>query len=48
MQHMPAQARELARRIEKLPTAVHREMHARGVMAIVRKLIHRQEATRLY
>ncbi|CAD6202461.1 unnamed protein product [Miscanthus lutarioriparius] len=46
--HMPAQARELARRIEKLPTAVHREMHARGVMAVVRKLIHRQEATRLY
>ncbi|XP_066323096.1 uncharacterized protein [Miscanthus floridulus] len=46
--HMPAQARELARRIEKLPTAVHREMHARGVMAVVRKLIHRPEATRLY
>ncbi|KAG0552385.1 hypothetical protein BDA96_01G503300 [Sorghum bicolor] len=46
--HMAAQARELARRIEKLPTAVHREMHARGVMVVVRKLIHRPEATRLY
>lgn len=48
MQHLPAQARDLARRIDKLPAAVHREMHARGVVAVVRKLIHRPQATRLY
>jgi hypothetical protein len=36
---MPAQAIELAQRIGRLPVAVHCDVHARGVMAAVRKLI---------
>ena len=41
MQHFPQEARLLARRIEGLPMAVQREMHARGVMRTVGKLNHR-------
>ncbi|PAN51104.1 hypothetical protein PAHAL_9G570300 [Panicum hallii] len=37
----PQEARLLARRIEGLPMAVQREMHARGVMRVVGKLNHR-------
>ncbi|XP_039827582.1 uncharacterized protein LOC120689360 [Panicum virgatum] len=39
--HFPQEARLLARRIEGLPMAVQREMHARGVMRAVGKLNHR-------
>uniref|UniRef100_K4AL73 PUM-HD domain-containing protein n=1 Tax=Setaria italica TaxID=4555 RepID=K4AL73_SETIT len=41
MQHFPQEARALARRIERLPAAVQREMHARAVMTVVNKLTHR-------
>ncbi|KAF8718080.1 hypothetical protein HU200_025558 [Digitaria exilis] len=39
--HFPKETRELARLIDKLPASVHREMHARGVMMVVNKLIHK-------
>jgi pumilio RNA-binding family len=48
VQPKPAHARGLARRIERLPTAVHREMHARRVMVEVRKTLQRPQAIRLY
>jgi cob(I)alamin adenosyltransferase len=41
MQHFPQEVRALARRIERLPAAVQREMHARAVMTVVNKLTHR-------
>jgi hypothetical protein len=37
IQHFPKESTALARRIEKLPAAVHRDMRAKGVMLIVRK-----------
>ncbi|CAN6290364.1 unnamed protein product [Urochloa humidicola] len=40
-QHFPQEARALARRIEKLPASVQREMHARRVMMVVNKLTHK-------
>ncbi|KAF8776166.1 hypothetical protein HU200_003857 [Digitaria exilis] len=39
--HFPKETRALARLIDKLPASVHREMHARGVMMVVNKLIHK-------
>ncbi|CAN6285354.1 unnamed protein product [Urochloa humidicola] len=40
-QHFTQEARALARRIEKLPASVQREMHARRVMMVVNKLTHK-------
>lgn len=37
MQDFPEETTALARRIEKLPAAVHREMHAQRVMRVVKK-----------
>ena len=42
MQYFPEQTTALARRIEKLPAAVQREMHAQRVMRVVKKLFPRQ------
>ncbi|XP_062208839.1 uncharacterized protein LOC133910462 [Phragmites australis] len=40
--YFPEQTTALARRIEKLPAAVQREMHAQRVMRVVKKLFPRQ------
>ncbi|CAN6301954.1 unnamed protein product [Urochloa humidicola] len=40
-QHFTQEARALARRMEKLPASVQREMHARRVMMVVNKLTHK-------
>ncbi|KAJ1298403.1 hypothetical protein BS78_01G450200 [Paspalum vaginatum] len=39
--HLPQEARMLARRIESIPEAAQSEMHARGVMAVVKKMCRR-------
>ncbi|WVZ55800.1 hypothetical protein U9M48_006416 [Paspalum notatum var. saurae] len=39
--YFPQEARELARRIESIPEAAQSEMHARGVMAVVKKMRRR-------
>jgi hypothetical protein len=42
MQHFPKESTALARRIEKLPAAVHRDMRAQRVMLIVRKQLSKK------
>jgi hypothetical protein len=42
MQHFPKESTALARRIEKLPAAVHRDMRSQRVMLIVRKQLSKK------